>query len=144
METQKKIILFDGVCNLCSGAVRFVVKHDRNDVFRIAPLQSVIGRKLMVDRKIDPDQTTSVVLIDPGKAYYTKSTAVLKIGREFGGIWKSLWLLERLPVGLRDWIYNLLAKNRYRWFGKKEECMVPGPKLKTKFLGEVNLDKGRV
>lgn len=88
----------------------------------------------MVDRNLDPGQMTSLLLIDPGTAYYFKSTAVLKIGREFGGLWKSLWLLEGLPSGFRDWIYDFVAKNRYRWFGKKEECMVPTPELKAKFL----------
>ena len=133
METHK-IILFDGVCNLCNGAVQYIIKHDRRDVFRFAPLQSEIGRRLMVDRNLDPDHITSLLLIEPGIAYFIKSNAALKIGREFGGFWKSLWLLEGLPLGIRDWIYDVIAKNRYRWFGKKEVCMVPSPELKAKFL----------
>lgn len=133
METHK-IILFDGICNLCNGAVQFVIKHDRRDVFRFAPLQSEIGRRLMIERNIDPDQTTTFLLIDPGTAYFNKSTAVLKMGREFGGFWKALWLLEGLPLSFRDWIYDFVSRNRYRWFGKKEKCMVPTPELKDKFL----------
>lgn len=134
MEANKKIILFDGVCNLCNGAVQYIIKHDYKDVFRFAPLQSEIGHQLMIDRNLDPTQITSVLLIDPGTAYYTKSTAVLKIGREFGGLWRLLWLLEGLPSRFRDYVYDLIAKNRYQWFGKKEECMIPTPKLKAKFL----------
>ena len=88
----------------------------------------------MVDRNLDPNQITSLLLIEPGIAYFIKSNAALKIGREFGGFWKSLWLLEGLPLGIRDWIYDVIAKNRYRWFGKKEVCMVPSPELKAKFL----------
>lgn len=134
MESIKQIILFDGVCNLCNNAVQFVIKKDKNDIFRFAALQSEIGQKLTKERCMDTSKIDSIVLINPGMAYYTKSTAAIKIGREFGGPWKLLSLLEWLPEGLRDWLYDFIAANRYKWFGKKEACMLPTPALRSKFL----------
>jgi len=134
MKDTKKIILFDGVCNLCNGAVQFIVKRDKKDIFRFAPLQNEVGRKLTKERHIDTGKTDTIILMEPGVAYYTKSTAALKIGREFGGLWGLLIVLEWLPEGFRDWFYDFIAANRYKWFGKKEVCMLPTPELKAKFL----------
>lgn len=134
MGTEKKIILFDGVCNLCNGAVLFVIKRDKNDVFRFAPLQSEAGRKLANERKIDTDKVDSIILIEPQLAYYTKSDAALKITRSLSGLWPMMTVFLGLPSGFRDWVYDWVAKNRYRWFGKKEECMIPTPEIKNKFL----------
>ncbi|WP_340198538.1 thiol-disulfide oxidoreductase DCC family protein [Ascidiimonas sp. W6] len=132
---DKKIILFDGVCNLCNGAVLYIIKRDRKDVFRFAALQSKIGKKLIEERNIDTEKIDSIILVDPGVAYYTRSTAALEIAKEFGGIWILLKPFEYiLPEGVRDGIYKLIAKNRYKWFGKKESCMIPTPALKSKFL----------
>jgi len=134
---KNKIILFDGVCNLCNNAVQFVIKHDKEDIFRFAALQSTIGRKLTHDRGIDPSQMDSIVLIEPGVAYYTKSTAALKIARSLGGVQGSLaGVLEWVPEGLRDRIYNHIANNRYRWYGRKDTCMIPTPELRAKFLDQ--------
>lgn len=134
---KNKIILFDGVCNLCNNKVQFVIKHDRDDIFRFAALQSTIGRKLTHERGIDPTQVDSIVLIEPGVAYYTKSTAALKIARSLGGIWGGLArVLEWIPEGIRDRVYDHVAKNRYRWYGKKDACMVPTPELRAKFLDQ--------
>jgi predicted DCC family thiol-disulfide oxidoreductase YuxK len=130
----KLIILFDGECNLCNGAVRFAISHDRRDRFRMAALQSEVGQRMVRERHIDTSKTDSIVLIDPGVAYYTESDAALKIGRQFGGGWKLLALFEGIPKGLRDPVYRWVAKYRYKWFGKKETCMVPGQELKSKFL----------
>ena len=88
MENNKKIILFDGICNLCNSAVRFVIKRDRNNEFRFATLQGEIGQQLINERNIDTSRVDSIILIEPGVAYYVKSTAALKIGRSFGGFWK--------------------------------------------------------
>lgn len=134
MKDTKKIILFDGVCNLCNGAVQFIVKRDKKDIFRFAALQNEVGRKLTKERHIDTGKTDTIILIEPGVAYYTKSTAALKIGREFGGLWGLLIVLEWLPEGFRDWFYDFISANRYKWFGKKEVCMLPTPELKAKFL----------
>lgn len=134
MEETKKIILFDGVCNLCNGAIQFIIKRDKSDNFRYAPLQSNIGRKFLQDRNIDTAKIDSIILIEPGVAYYTKSAAALKIGQDFGGAWKLIQILEWIPESISNFIYDLIAKNRYNWFGKKEACMIPTPELKAKFL----------
>ncbi|QBA64116.1 thiol-disulfide oxidoreductase DCC family protein [Muriicola soli] len=134
MATEKKIILFDGVCNLCNGAVQFIIKRDRNDVFRFAPLQSEVGKKLADERKIDTSKVDSIILIEPQLAYYTKSDAALRITRSLSGLWPVMTVFLGLPSAIRDWIYDWVAKNRYRWFGKKEQCMIPTPETKNKFL----------
>ncbi len=131
---DKKIILFDGVCNLCNRSINYVIKHDKKDAFRFAALQSETGNKLIAQRNIDTTKIDSILLLDPNIAYYTKSTAALKIGRTFGGGWQLLAVLEWIPEVFRDWIYDVVAKNRYRWFGKRDQCMIPTPELKSKFL----------
>ena len=135
VPSDKKIILFDGVCNLCNGSVLFVIRRDKKDIFRFAALQSKIGLELSRDRSIDTSRIDSILLLDPNLAYYTKSSAVLKIGQALGGGWRLLALLEWIPPVIRDFFYDIIAKNRYRWFGRKESCMVPTPELLTKFLG---------
>ena len=131
---DKKIVLFDGVCNLCNSAVTFIIENDKKDVFRFASLQSEIGRKLVEDRGMDPEELDSIVLIDPGVAYYRKSTAALEISRELSGGYSLLKNFLFIPESLRDGIYNFVANNRYKWYGKKESCMIPTPELKSKFL----------
>ncbi len=130
MKNGNKIILFDGVCNLCNGAVLFVIKRDKKDTFRYAALQSDIGQKLTKERGIDTEKVDSIILIEPGVAYYTKSTAALKIALDFGGVWKLLHILTWLPEGFRNRIYDYVAQNRYKWYGKKDQCMIPTPELK--------------
>ena len=134
MEDGKKIILFDGVCNLCNGAIQFVIKRDKKDVFRYAALQSEIGQQMVAERGIDTAKTDSIILIEPGVAYYTKSDAALEITREFGGLWSVLTIFQWIPRSFRNVIYDFVARNRYKWFGKKEQCMVPTPELQAKFL----------
>ncbi|WP_222984243.1 thiol-disulfide oxidoreductase DCC family protein [Flagellimonas meishanensis] len=135
MEESKKIILFDGICNLCNGAVQFIIKRDKKDVFRYAALQSEVGKQMVAERGIDTSNVDSIILIEPGVAYFTKSDAALQIGQDFGGLWKGLVLLTWIPKTLRDAIYDLVARNRYKWFGKKDQCMIPTPELQAKFLG---------
>lgn len=134
MNEIKKIILFDGVCNLCNGAVLFVIKRDKQDSFRFAALQSEVGQKLTRERGIDTAKVDSIILIEPGIAYYTKSTAALKIAAHFGGLWMLLYPLKWLPEGFRNRIYDYVAANRYAWFGKKDQCMIPTPELRSKFI----------
>ena len=132
---NKKIILFDGVCNLCNSSVQYVIKKDKNDAFRFAALQSEIGQKLTKERGIDISKIDSIILIEPGVAYHVKSSAALEIAKEFGGVWKLLGSISSfLPVSIRDTVYDFIAKNRYKWYGKQEFCMVPTPELKAKFL----------
>jgi len=130
------VILFDGVCNLCSGAVRFIVDRDRDAVFRFASLQSEAGEKLLRDYGIEPAKgdPDTIVLIDRGRAF-VRSTAALHIARRLGGVYKILfWLGVLWPRFLRDFVYDFVARHRYRWFGKKDSCMVPTPELRARFL----------
>ncbi|NNE76444.1 MAG: DUF393 domain-containing protein [Pricia sp.] len=134
MENEKKVILFDGTCNLCNSTVQFVIEKDRKDLFRFAPLQSDTGTKMIAERNIDTSKIDSIILIEPGVAYYTKSTAALEIGRHLRGYRTLSSILRLIPNTLRDIVYDFIARNRYRWFGKENECMVPTPELKAKFL----------
>jgi len=134
MIQNNKIILFDGVCNLCDNCVQYVIKQDKRNEFKFASLQSEIGQKLAKERGIDTSDVDSIILIEPGVAYYTKSTAALKIAQSFGGVWQLASVLEWIPEKTRDWAYDYVAKNRYKWYGKKESCMIPTPELKSKFL----------
>lgn len=136
IEKGKKIILFDGVCNLCNGAINFVIKRDKKDVFRYASLQSEIGRRLIAERNIDTSNIDSIILIDPSIAYYHKSTAALQIAKQLSGFYPFLSVFLVLPKFFRDWIYDIIAKNRYKWFGKKDSCMIPTPELKALFIDQ--------
>lgn len=130
---NKKIILFDGVCNLCNEAIQKIIKNDKKDMFRFAHLQSDLARQIINERGIDTANLESVILLEPGVAYYHKSTAVIEIAKDLE---KYSWLrfFRPLPEGLRDSIYEFVAKNRYKWFGKKESCMIPTPELQALFL----------
>jgi predicted DCC family thiol-disulfide oxidoreductase YuxK len=136
LPADKLIILFDGVCNLCNGAVQFAIKRDKRNRFLFAALQSEEGKQLVRERGINISKEDSIILIEPGIAYYTESEAALKIGQEFGGLWKLLGLFEWIPAAFRDVIYRWIARNRYKWFGKKDECMIPTPELKARFISE--------
>ena len=140
MKQQKQIILFDGVCNLCNRLVQWVIKRDKNDTFRFAPLESKIGQQLLQEHNLNPAGMDTIVLIQPFSGHATKSTAVLKVGRAFGGIYHTLVLLQMLPTFLRDPIYDWVAKNRYKWYGKQDRCMIPTAEIQMKFLGEINSD----
>lgn len=133
-KDDKKIILFDGVCNLCNSSIQFVIKHDKKNRYKFAALQSDVAKMLLNERGIDSSQIDSIILIDPDTAYYIKSSAALEIGKSFGGGWRLLSIFEWVPRPIRDWIYDLIAKNRYSWFGKQNDCMIPTPELKAKFL----------
>ncbi len=130
---DKKIILFDGVCNLCNSAITFIIKRDKKDAFRFASLQSDLGSELLKKFHIDPVNTDSIVLISDRKAYI-KSSAALHIAHDLNGAYSLLTGFLILPKFLRNGVYDFIARNRYRWFGKKESCMIPDPELKSKFL----------
>src|SRR5680860_49269 len=124
IELNKKLVLFDGVCNLCNGAIQFMIKHDKEDEFRYAALQSDIGKKLIAERNIDTEKVDSILLIEPGVAYYDKSDAALQIGKHLKGYRTISSILYLIPTGLRNIVYDFIARNRYKWYGKKEECML--------------------
>jgi predicted DCC family thiol-disulfide oxidoreductase YuxK len=127
------IILFDGVCNLCNGAVTFIIDRDPADYFRFAPLQSEVAQRLLPDGVKADSTLSSLVLIEGGQCY-TRSTAVLRIARRLRGGWPLLYSLIVIPRTLRDYVYSWVAANRYRWFGKRETCRVPTPELTSRFL----------
>ncbi len=130
----KKIILFDGVCNLCNSSVIKVIKHDKKEVFLFAPLQSEIGEKIQKELNLNAKDMDSIILYIPNQAYYKKSSAALRIMNEFGGLWKLTQIFRILPPAFNNIFYDIIAKNRYKWFGKKDSCMIPTPELKAKFL----------
>ncbi|NDI98766.1 thiol-disulfide oxidoreductase DCC family protein [Flavobacterium sp. LaA7.5] len=131
---DKKIILFDGVCNLCDSTVQYLIKRDNKDVFRFVALQSEIGKQIIEHIGIDTTETDSIILYEPEKAYYYKAEAAIKIASALGGIYKLMNIFNILPKGLNNKVYDYVAKNRYKWYGKKEECMIPTPEMKAKFL----------
>ena len=133
-NNSHKIVLFDGVCNLCNTSIHTIIKYDKKDEFRFASLQSEIGQKLAKERHIDTTLVDSIILIEPGIAYHTKSTAALLIGKSFGGLWSLLTIFEWIPEKFRDSIYDYVANNRYKWYGKQDACMVPTAELKAKFI----------
>lgn len=134
LPLNKKIILFDGVCNLCESSVQFVIQHDKKDIFRFVALQSDLGQEIIKHIGIDTAKTDSIILYEPSIAYYYKSAAALRIAKELGGIYGLLSLFSVFPQALLNSIYDYVAKNRYRWYGKKEACLIPTPELKAKFL----------
>lgn len=129
----KLIILFDGVCNLCNGFVQFVIKRDPHAKFKFAALQSDAAVELLLTHQIDPKELSSVIFI-VNNTVYTQSDAALKIAQYLGSAWPLAASLLIIPKFIRNAIYRFIAKNRYRWFGKTEQCMVPNPKFKNRFF----------
>ena len=127
------VILFDGVCNLCNGFVQFVIKRDKKNIFRYASLQSDFGQQFLQKNKLNAVEFKSIILIVDNN-YFSQSTAALKIFKELNGGWKLLYGFIIVPKFIRDAVYYFIAKNRYKWFGKMESCMVPTKELAEKFL----------
>lgn len=134
LPPNKKIILFDGVCNLCDSAVQFVIQHDKKDSFRFVALQSDLGQEILNYIGINTKNIDSIILYEPGVAYYYKSQAALEIAKNLGGFFHLGTLFRIIPTGISDQIYDYIAKNRYKWYGKKESCMMPTKALQAKFL----------
>lgn len=131
---HKKLILFDGVCNLCNSSVQYVIKHDKKDIFMFAALQSNVGQDLIKRFNIDSEKTDSILLYTSENSIVSKSTAALKIGLHLGFPQSLMGIFFIIPPFIRNWVYDYIAKNRYKWYGKKEACMIPTPELKSKFL----------
>lgn len=134
LPKDKKIILFDGVCTLCNNAIDYIIKKDHKDQFVFASLQSDIGKELTKERGIDTTQVDSIILIIPGEAYYIKSSAALQIFKRLKGLVSLSRIFLPLPESFRDSVYDLIARNRYQWFGKKESCRMPTREEKAKFI----------
>lgn len=133
MLSNEKIILFDGFCNFCNYWVNFAIKRDRNEKLKFTPLQGETAKQLLPQYNINPTSLSSVIFIDKGKAF-TQSSAAIRICLYLNGGWKLFYGLMIIPKFIRDPIYNIIARNRYKWFGKKESCRVPTPELKERFL----------
>ena len=126
-------VLFDGVCNLCNGTVQFVIKRDRAAIFRFASLQSNYAQRLLRQVNLPANQLYSVIVFEDGVAYQ-KSDATLRIARHLSGFWRWLYIFRFVPKFIRDGLYNFIATNRYRFFGKQDHCMIPTPELKARFV----------
>ena len=130
---QQPVILFDGVCNFCNSAVNFVIRHDKKAQVQFAPLQSDKGRLFLRQYGLPAAEMKSFVFIEEGKSY-TQSTAALRVCRYLNGLWPLCYGFIIVPKFLRDGIYNWIAKNRYKWFGVREQCMMPTPEVRTRFI----------
>jgi predicted DCC family thiol-disulfide oxidoreductase YuxK len=133
VDAGHPVLLFDGVCNLCNASVQWVLLRDKKGVFRFAALQSEVGRQIMQANGLSSETLDSVVVVSGGRVL-THSDAPLEIVRLLGGAWAWLYVFRWIPRRLRDGIYRFIARNRYRWFGKKESCMLPRPEWKERFL----------
>lgn len=130
---ERKIILFDGVCNLCNSSVNFIIDRDKSNQFKFASLQSEAGKSFLRSFNIENVKLETLFFLYGNKCY-DQSTAVLKVVKYFPGLWKLFYIFIIIPKPLRDFFYKIIAKNRYKWFGKKDSCRVPTPELKEKFL----------
>lgn len=130
---QHPIILFDGICNLCNSSVQFVIKHDKEGIFKFASLQSNAGEAILKKYNLPLNNFNSFLLIDDGKVY-SRSSAALMVAKKLKGMIKLIYGFIIVPGFIRDGVYNSIAKNRYKWFGKKNECMIPTPDIISRFL----------
>ena len=133
MNDKKAVILFDGVCNLCDSTVQFILKRDKKGYFHYASLQSEAGQALLTANGLPTTDFDSFILVENGKVYQ-KSTGALRVARHLGGAWPLLYAFIIIPPFIRNAVYNWVARNRYRWYGKKEECMLPRPEWRERFL----------
>jgi len=131
--TKNPVILFDGVCNLCNSSVQFIIKRDPRSIFRFASIQSEAGRELLSANGEDPDTLDSVILVKDNRVY-KRSAAALEIARKLSGGWPLFYVFRIIPSAVLDIFYNIIARNRYSWFGRKDQCMIPDPKLSLRFL----------
>ncbi len=126
-------ILFDGVCNFCNASINFIIDRDRKGIFKFAALQSEIGQELLKKFRLKTSDFDSIVALE-GDKVYQKSDAALEIARKMDGIWKIFYIFKIIPAFLRNPVYDLIARNRYRFFGRTDACRIPTPELKTRFL----------
>jgi len=130
---DKSLVLFDGVCNLCNGFVNFLILRDKKNKFHFGSLQSEKVKDILRQYNFSTESISTVILIENNKLY-SQSTAVLKIVRKLNGAWPWMYAFIIVPIPIRDFLYKFVAKNRYKWFGKKDRCMIPTPGLKAKFV----------
>ena len=135
INSDKRIIIFDGICNLCNNLVQFVIKHDKKDMFRFVPLQSGKAKQIISCFDEIIKNSDSVILFHNNR-FFIKSDAALEIANILNYPWKVFYFFRFIPKFIRDWIYEFIAQNRYQWFGKKTVCMVPTEEIKPKFLDD--------
>jgi predicted DCC family thiol-disulfide oxidoreductase YuxK len=133
MNEEKKIVLFDGLCNLCSSSVQFILKRDKKNQFLFGSLQSISGQGYLKNFNLPVNDFNSFILVE-GNKLYTRSSGALRMLKHLGNGWQLFYAFIIIPKFIRDGVYNFIAKNRYKWFGKKEACWVPTPELNAKFL----------
>jgi len=133
-DTSKQIILFDGVCNLCDKSVQYIIKNDKKDIFRFVAQQSPLGKELITYIGIQTAKVDSIILYIPNKAYFVQYDAVLHIAKQLNTYYYLLWIGSFFPNFIKNGLYNIIATYRYKWFGKKEVCMMPNLEIKSKFL----------
>ena len=133
MNSTYPIVLFDGVCNFCNYCVNFAIKRDKKKKLRFTPLQGETAKLLLQQYNISSTSLSSVIFID-GNKIYTQSSAAIRICKYLDGGWKLFYGLMIIPKFFRDWLYNIIARNRYKWFGKKDVCMIPTPEMRARFL----------
>ena len=131
--TESPIIFFDGTCNLCNGAVQFIIKRDKNNLFRFSSLQSDFFRQISANFLLGDQRSDSILLLENGR-FFDQSTAALRIAKNMSGMWPLLYGFTIIPTFIRNAIYRFIARHRYQWFGKRESCWVPTPELRSKFL----------
>jgi predicted DCC family thiol-disulfide oxidoreductase YuxK len=127
------VIVFDGVCNLCNGFVQFVIRHDATEAFHFGALQSPKAQQLLTHFNLQDTHLKTIILIQNNTAF-TQSTAVLKIAKQLRGVWQLFYVFIIIPKPIRDWVYKVVSRNRYRVFGKRDTCIVPTPELKSRFI----------
>lgn len=131
---MKKIVLFDGECNFCDASVQFIIKRDPKGIFSFASLQSDVGQQLVKEYHV-PEKIDSLVLIDAeNHTFYIKSSAALHICKNLSGLWKTFYIFKGVPRLIRDQVYDFIARNRIKWFGKKDQCTLPSPEIRKRFL----------
>ena len=132
-QSIQPVILFDGICNFCNAGINFIIKQDKKKVFRFAALQSEAGQQLLQKHGLSTNKFESFILIDEGKVYQ-KSDAGIKVYGKLPWYWKWMQLAWIAPQFVRDAVYDFIARNRYKWFGKKDACMIPGAEIRGRFL----------
>lgn len=131
---SKPVILFDGVCNLCNSSVQFIIKNDPKGRFQFAALQSPFGEKVKEENQLEGKELESVLLVQPSGKVLSRSTAALSIAKGLRGLWPMMFAFIIIPPFLRNAVYDFIARNRYKWFGKQESCMFPTPEIKSRFV----------
>jgi len=129
----KSIILFDGICNLCNSSVNFIIRNDKKEHFLFASLQSDAAKDILLQYQVKKIKFDSILLIENGEIF-EKSKAAFQISRNLNGAYKLIYFFTIIPKFITDWVYDIIARNRYTWFGKKDSCMIPTEKLKSRFL----------